>query len=76
MQIAVELIVRVLSLLPLVDLVSLQRVNRQWFAIIKNSQLLQYTIATQIAGVEDNPKARFSLSERLDLLRLREKLRD
>jgi hypothetical protein len=67
-----ELVILILSFLPLLDLTACQRTNRSLYHLVKNSILLQYCIACQAAGVKDNPYSQIPVSKRLLLLEDRE----
>lgn len=60
----VELVINILSFLPLHDLVSCRLVDRKPNNIINDSQYLQHQIDTAIAGVVDNPSSTLSLLAR------------
>lgn len=67
-----ELLIRILSFLTVPDLSSCLEVNVLFSVIIKESVLLQYLIATEIAGVRDNPNCTLDLATRLQRLDQRE----
>src|ERR1700722_10435661 len=67
-----ELIIYVLSYLPIADILACQRLNRLFDCVVRQSVLLRYAIETKVAGVVDNPHAPLVLSERLENLRSRE----
>lgn len=67
-----ELAIRILSYLSLPDIFACQRTHSALNKLIKNSTLVQYHIATQLAGVDDNPWSRVGVHERLERLALQE----
>ncbi|KAF8880303.1 hypothetical protein BD779DRAFT_1549510, partial [Infundibulicybe gibba] len=67
-----EVLTRVLSFLPRIDLESCKLVNCDVRNIINNSALLRYIIAADLAGVEDNPHSNLSISEKYTTLVQRE----
>jgi len=73
LDLPLEVIIQILSNLLLVDLFSCLRTNRTLLEVIRNSVVLQYRIELQLACVEDNPKSNLHLSERLAMLRHRER---
>lgn len=67
-----ELCIHIFSYLNLHDLLTCQLTHSSIHHVIAHSALLQYLIATQIAGVEDNPASKFSLNDRVDRLKSQE----
>lgn len=65
-----ELIISILSMLPLSDLAACLHINRSLNTLIKESMILQYLIEAQAAGVENCPGSHFSLPARLDILKV------
>jgi hypothetical protein len=63
-----ELVIRILCYLDLYDLSACQLTHSSLRAVIKDSILIEYHIATQLAGVEDNPLSKLSIQERLERL--------
>ncbi len=68
-----ELLVRLLSFLPPIDLLSAQSTNRRIHNVITDSSYLQYILRIQINGVDDLLPPDCPISERLSLLRQHEK---
>jgi hypothetical protein len=64
-----ELIIVILSILPLPDLATCQLINRHLYTLIKESLILQYVIETQASGVKDCIASNICLPARLDRLR-------
>ncbi|KAF8880302.1 hypothetical protein BD779DRAFT_1763142 [Infundibulicybe gibba] len=67
-----EVLTRVLSFLPGIDLESCKLINRDVRDTISSSALLRYIIAADLAGVEDNPHSNLSISEKSTMLAQRE----
>ncbi|KAL6299410.1 hypothetical protein BKA93DRAFT_829888 [Sparassis latifolia] len=67
-----ELIVVILSFLPLSDLVACRRTNKLLDSTIESSVVLQYLIELQVAGAVDNPSSSLPVSDRLRVLKARE----
>jgi len=63
-----ELVLKILSSLPVPDLISCRRVNRYLNGIIDSSQQIQHRIDTAVVGVLDNSNSPLSLLERRDAL--------
>ncbi|KAI9453022.1 hypothetical protein BJY52DRAFT_1189871 [Lactarius psammicola] len=68
-----ELLVRLLSFLPPIDLLSAQRTSRRIHNVITDSSYLQYILRIQVNGVDDLLPPDCPISERLRLLRQHEK---
>ena len=68
-----ELLVRLLSYLPAIDLLSAQRTNRRIHDVVTDSSYLQYIMRLQINGVDDLLPPDHPIAERLRLLRRNEK---
>lgn len=74
LNLSTELLVQILSYLPVVDLFSVQRTCRKILHIVAGTTYLQYVIRTQINGVDDflPPSPDVPYTERLKLLRRHE----
>jgi hypothetical protein len=68
-----ELLIRILSYLPAVDLCAVQRTCRRIHGIVADSTYLQYILLAQINGVDDILPLDCPFSERIKLLRNHEK---
>ena len=68
-----ELLVRFLSYLPAIDLLSAQRTNRRIHDVVTDSSYLQYIMRLQINGVDDLLPPDHPITTRLRLLRRNEK---
>ncbi|KAI9444491.1 hypothetical protein H4582DRAFT_1909261 [Lactarius indigo] len=68
-----ELLVRLLSYLPAIDLLSAQRTSRRFHNVITDSSYLQYILRIEINGVDDLLPPDCPIAERLRLLRQHEK---
>ncbi|KAI0251758.1 hypothetical protein BJV78DRAFT_1208546 [Lactifluus subvellereus] len=68
-----ELLIRILSYLPAVDLCAVQRTCRRIHSIVTDSSYLQYILLAQINGVDDLLPPNCPFSERIELLRNHEK---
>jgi hypothetical protein len=68
-----ELLIRILSYLPAVDLCAVQRTCRRIHGIVADSTYLQYILLAQINGVDDILPPDCPFSERIKLLRNHEK---
>ncbi|KAK7039219.1 hypothetical protein VNI00_010124 [Paramarasmius palmivorus] len=73
LDLPLELLIHILSYSPLQDLLSIQVTNRFLQHAIATSSQLQYLMALDIAGMEDNPKCSLPASDRLKVLEEREK---
>jgi F-box-like len=67
-----ELLIRILSYLPLIDLCAVQRTCRKIHIIVADSMYLQYILLAQISGVDDHLPSDFPLPERIKRLRCHE----
>ena len=67
-----ELLILILSYLPVVELCAVQRTCRRIHNIVAESTHLQYILCTQINGVDDLLPPDCPFSERLELLRCHE----
>ena len=67
-----ELLIKILTYLPVADLFSVQWTCRTLDDIIANTAYLQYIIRAHINGVDDSLPLDFTYSERLELLRRHE----
>jgi hypothetical protein len=67
-----ELLIRILSFLNLSDLSTCLDVNLLFRTLIRQSVLLQYLIAREAAGVDDNPNCKLDIATRLQRLNKRE----
>jgi F-box-like len=67
-----ELLIRIFCDLNVSDLVSCQLTHSSLCTIIRDSVVLSYRKALQLAGAEDNPSSKLAISERLELLNARE----
>lgn len=63
-----ELVIRILSYLSLRDVFACLRTHTALYKLIKDSTVLRYHIAAQLAGVEDNPYSSIPVHERLNRL--------
>jgi hypothetical protein len=72
LNLSTELIVQILSYLPVVDLFSVQRTCHKIRHIVAGTTYLQYILRTQINGVDDFLPPHFPYTERLKLLRRHE----
>ncbi|KAH9070653.1 hypothetical protein EDB83DRAFT_2673929 [Lactarius deliciosus] len=68
-----ELLVRLLSFLPAIDLLSARQTSRRIHNVITDSSYLQYILRIEINGVDDLLPPDCSITERLRLLRQHEK---
>lgn len=68
-----ELLVRLLSFLPAIDLLSAQGTSRRIHNVITDSSYLQYILGLQVNGVDDLLPPDCPIAERLSLLRQHEK---
>ncbi|KAJ6591159.1 hypothetical protein DFH09DRAFT_1026188 [Mycena vulgaris] len=68
-----ELLVHILGFLPLETLYACQQSSRFFYNFIAASIELQYLMATSVAQVTENPSAPLPASDRLAMLRAREK---
>ena len=68
-----ELLIRLLSFLPALDLLSAQRTNRRLHDVVTDSSYLQYLMRIEINGVDDLLPPDDPIGERLRLLRQHEK---
>ncbi|KAJ6588506.1 hypothetical protein B0H19DRAFT_1248157 [Mycena capillaripes] len=67
-----ELLVHILSFLPIDALHECRQASRFLFDFINTSIELKYKMATEVAGVSDNPSAPIPISDRLIKLQARE----
>lgn len=67
-----ELLVRLLSYLPAIDLLSAKRTNRRIHNVVTDSSYLQYILRIQVNGVDDLLPPDYPIAERLRLLRQHE----
>ena len=72
LNLSTELLVQILSYLPVTDFFSVQRTCRKIHDIIAGTTYLQYVLRTQINGLEDLLPPDFPYTERLKLLRRHE----
>ena len=72
LNLSTELLVQILSYLPVADLCSVQRTCRKIRHIVAGTTYLQYILRTQINGVDDFLPPDFPFTERLKLLRRHE----
>lgn len=72
LNLSTELLVQILSYLPVVDLFSVQRTCRKIHHIVAGTTYLQYILRTQINGVDDFLLPDSPYTERLKLLRRHE----
>ena len=69
LDLSTELLIEILTYLPVADLLSMQRTCRTMHNIIDGTVYLQYIMRTHINGVDDFLPPEFSYSERLEHLR-------
>jgi len=72
LHLPIELLIKILTYLPVADLFSVRWTCRTLGDIIANTAYLQYIIRTHINGVEDSLPLNFTYCERLELLRRHE----
>ena len=72
LDLSTELLIEILTYLPVTDLLSMQHTCRSMRNIIDGTVYLQYILRTHINGVDDFLPPQFSYSERLELLRRHE----
>jgi hypothetical protein len=69
LNLSTELLIQILSYLPVADLFSVQRTCRKFRHIVAGTTYLQYILRTQINAVDDFLPPDFPYTERLKLLR-------
>ncbi|KAJ3997265.1 hypothetical protein F5050DRAFT_1753453 [Lentinula boryana] len=67
-----ELVAHILLFCAFNDILSCQATCRFLHEIITTSSIIQYCIALEISGLEDNPRSELNIPERLELLQRRE----
>ena len=67
-----ELLIRLLSFLPAIDLLSAKRTDRRFHNVVTDSSYLQYLLRIEVNGVDDFLPPESSITERLRLLRQHE----
>jgi F-box-like len=72
LDIPTELLIRILSYLPPVDLCAMQRSCRRIHAIVADSTYLHYILLAQISGVDDLLPPNFPFSDRIERLKYHE----
>ena len=74
LDLSTELLIEILTDLPVADLLSMQHTCRTMRNIIGGTVYLQYIVRTHINDVDDFLPPEFSYSERLELLRRHEQV--
>ncbi|ESK93925.1 hypothetical protein Moror_12973 [Moniliophthora roreri MCA 2997] len=72
LDLPLELLIYILSYARFHDLFAIQGTNRFMRHVVTTSTRLQYLIALEIAGMENNPKCSLLMPERLNMLKERE----
>lgn len=67
-----EILLKIILYLDFQSVLSFQRVNYFLHQIYQDSAQLQYHVACEVAGVDDNPKCTLPVTTRLQMLRNRE----